>query len=124
MGPCASSISLRAGRSPQRQASRRQVSQLLAPLLCSLDRDVLVGPGVSEGRDKVEPRLADAWSICVEEGELPDRRVNRLLVDELLYLVQDRRAPAVVQLGCLFLEQFVDVGVVAIGIGAALDDIG
>src|SRR5713101_2149527 len=113
------SISLHVGRS-----RRRAGNSATAPLLSSLDRDVLVGPGVSEGRDEVEPGLADTRSERIEEGELPYRCVYRLVVDELLHLGQDPRAPVLGQFDRLFLEEFVDVGVAAVGIGAVLDDKG
>src|SRR5437660_2153997 len=90
----------------------------------ALDGDVLVRPGIGKSRDQPEPRLADPRAKRVDEGQLPDRRVNRLVVEELLDLVQERRALLLIQLGGLLLEKLVDVGVVAIGISAALDDIG
>src|ERR1700732_542667 len=46
---------------------------------CPLQRDVLIGCGVGKARDLAEPRLADARSDPVDEGELPDRRVDHSL---------------------------------------------
>ena len=47
-------------------------------------------------------------------------RVDRALLYELLHLLQHRRALLGVELGRLLLEQRIDVGVAAVGIGAAL----
>src|SRR6266568_767658 len=88
--------------------------------LC-LDRDVFVWPRVSKPRDQPEPGLADAGTVAVDEGQLPDRRVHRPLVYDLLHLVQDRLAALRIQFGRLLREQLVEIGVVAVGISAALD---
>jgi hypothetical protein len=89
--------------------------------LRALDRDFLEGRGVSKTRNEAECRLADPGTNAVEEAELPDRRVDRLLVDELLHLIEDRCALLVVEFAGLLREEFVNVGIAAIGIGAALD---
>src|SRR5437868_1866978 len=47
----------------------------------ALDRDVLVRSGIGEGRDQPEPRLADPRPKGVDEGQLPDRRKHRLVVE-------------------------------------------
>src|SRR6266446_3711731 len=91
--------------------------------LC-LDRDVFERRGISETRDQVETRLRDPRSDGVDEPELPDRRVDRLVVDELLHLFEDRRALLVVELVGLLGMERIDVGVAAIGKGAVLDDKG
>src|SRR6266566_9601881 len=82
----------------------------------ALDRDVLVWPGIGEGRDQPEPRLLDPRPKGVDEGQLPDRRKHRLVMEELLDLVQQRRALLLIQLGGLLMEQLIDVGVAAIRI--------
>src|SRR5438552_17327436 len=92
--------------------------------LTRFQRDVLVRPGIGERRDQAEPGFSDARAVAVDEGELPDRRINRLLVKELLDLVEDCSAPLLIQFGCLLLEKFIDIRVAAVGIGASLDDVG
>src|SRR6266699_6828545 len=91
--------------------------------LC-LDRDVFEGRGIGETRDQVETRLRDSRSDGIDEPELPDRRVYRPLVDELLHLFEDRHALLVVELVGLLRVERIDVGVAAIGKGAVLDDKG
>src|SRR6516164_4909951 len=86
------------------------------------DRDVLERRGIGEPSDQPEGRLADSRAHAVEEAELPDRRVDRLVMDELLHLVEDRRSFLMVGFTGLLRVEFVDVRIVAIGIGAALDD--
>src|SRR6516165_4345220 len=100
------------------------VATAAAGCLCALDRDVLEGCGVCEILDQPEPRLPDARPDAVDEGKLPDRCRDRLVVDELLDVIQDRLALFVVEDGCLLLIERIDVGVVAIGVGATLDDKG
>src|SRR5439155_18443383 len=58
---------------------------------------------------------------AIDKAELPDRGVERPLVDELLHLVQRGLAPLEVELGCLLLKQRVEVGIAAISVGTALD---
>src|SRR6266851_7085106 len=91
--------------------------------LC-LDRDVFERRGIGETRDQVETRLRDSRSDGVDKPELPDRRVDRLLVDELLHLFEDRRALLVVELLGLLRVERIDIGIAAIGKGAVLDDKG
>src|SRR6266851_8339098 len=91
--------------------------------LC-LDRDVFERRGVGETRDQVERRLRDSRSDGIDKPELPDRRVDRLVVDELLHLFEDRHALLVVELVGLLRVERIDVGVAAIGKGAVLDDKG
>src|SRR6516225_7334357 len=93
-----------------------------ADRLCALDRDVLKGRGVGKVRDQPEPRLSDPRSDAIDKAELPDRRVNHPLGDDLLHLVEDRRTLLVVEFGGLLLVEGVDVGVAAIDIGATFDD--
>src|SRR5260370_10938054 len=100
---------------------RRAAGPHRLPLLWVLERDVLVGRGVGVAGDQAEPRLADPRPDAVEKAEQPDRRIDRPLVDQLLHLLQDRRALFAIKLDCLLLEHRVDVGVAAIGVGAALD---
>src|SRR5690348_18022614 len=90
--------------------------------LRALERDVLEGRGVGEARDQAESRLADTGADAVEEAQLPNWGVNRFLVDELLHLVEDRGALLVIEFVGLLRKELVDVGVAAIGVGAALDD--
>src|SRR5580692_5007047 len=93
-----------------------------APRLRPFQRDVLVGRGVGEAGYQPKPRLSDARANAVDEGELPDRRVDRPFVDDLLHLVQDRLAFLVIELDRLLLVQLVEVGVAAVDENSALDD--
>src|SRR5712692_338369 len=87
----------------------------------ALDRDVLVRPGIGKGRDQPEPGFADPRPDAVDERQLPDRRGDRALLDQLLHLVEDRCALGMIELDRLFVVELVDVGIAAIDIGAALD---
>src|SRR5215204_7318041 len=109
-----------AGSSPAKGNFWRQIIRSSS---ASLDRDVLVGRGVGEQRDPAEPGLADPRPDAVDEGELPDRRVHRPLVYDLLHLVQDRLALLRIDLDRLLTVQLVDFGVAAVGEPAALDHI-
>src|SRR5207249_8955718 len=73
------------------------------------------------GAEKTEPGLLHPWSDAVEEGEVPDRREHRPLVDELLYSVENHLTLRPIQLGGLLPEEAIDVGVAPIGVGAAGD---
>ena len=64
--------------------------------LQALYRDVLEGSCVGEARDQAKPRFSYPRSYAVDGGELQQRRVDRPLGDELLNLIQDRRALLVV----------------------------
>src|SRR5207237_8794112 len=90
--------------------------------LTSLQRDVLVGPGIGVSGDQPEARFRDPRTDPADEGQLPDRRVDRALVHYLLHPVEDRLAPLAVQLLCLLQEHGIEVRAVAIGEGAALGD--
>jgi hypothetical protein len=92
--------------------------------LGALQGDVLVGRGVGIIRDRTKTRFSDSRPHTVDEGQLPDRRDHRVLVNQLLDLVQGRLAMLVVQLCRLFLEKCVDVWVAPVGLGPALDDKG
>src|SRR5205823_759568 len=83
---------------------------LLRKSLCALDRDVLERGGIGKPRDQVKGRLADPRANAVDKAELPDRRVNRLLMDEPLHLFEDRRALFVVELVGLLGVELIDVG--------------
>src|SRR3990170_2624568 len=89
--------------------------------LLPLQRDVLVGRRVGVAGDEAEARLLDARPHAVQEGQLPDGRVDNLIQDELLHLVQDGLAALPIQLGRLLLEEAVDVGVAAIDVVPAGD---
>src|SRR6516162_8931073 len=89
--------------------------------LGALDRNVLEGRGVWKAWDRPERGMADPGPGAVEKAELPDRREHHLLVDELLHLSEDRTALFLVEFVGLLRIERVDVGVAAIGEGAALD---
>ena len=71
------------------------------------------------------PDSATRGPYAVEEAPAARSATHiDLLVDELLDAVQERLALLAVQLARLLLEQPVDVGVAAVGVGAARDDEG
>jgi hypothetical protein len=71
--------------------------------------------------DEAQARFLDAWSHPVQEGQLPDGRVDDLLVDELLHPVEDGFAALPVHLPRLLLEQAVEIGIAAVDVGAPVD---
>src|SRR5215469_5477254 len=96
----------------------------LQQLSGSLYRDVLVRRCVREPRDQAEPRLPDPRSHAIEKGELPYRRKDRPLVNQLLHLVQHRLPLPAVQFDRLLLVERIDVGVAAVNKRTAFDDVG
>src|SRR5207247_4760202 len=67
-------------------------------------------------------RLGHTRALRVNEAELPDRRVDRLLVNELLDPMEDRLASLPVELAGLLAKEPVDVGVAAVDERATSDD--
>src|SRR5207253_6642442 len=51
-------------------------------ILAGFQRDVFKGRSVCKTGYQVERRLADPRADAVEEAQLPDRRIDRLLMDE------------------------------------------
>src|SRR6516164_7483935 len=95
----------------------------LPPLpLRRLECYVLIRSGVREACNLAKPRLPDPRAHTIDEPELPDRCKDRPLVNELLHLVQDCLALLLIELGCLLLEQRVDLRIAARDIGPAFDD--
>src|SRR4051812_28131656 len=88
------------------------------------NRDVFEWRGVDKARDQTKARLPDARSDPVDKGELPDRREDRLLINELLNFFEHCSTLLMVELAGLFGEQIVDIGITAVSIGATLDDKG
>src|ERR1041384_6655602 len=86
-----------------------------------LERDVFIGRRVGEAGNQAEPGLADARADAVEEGELPDRRIDRALVNELLHPVQDRLALRTIELARLLPVERIHVRIAAVSKHAALD---
>src|SRR5262245_51995988 len=86
--------------------------------------DVLVRGGEAVAGEESQARLLHARADTMEEAEIPDGREHRPFVHELLHPVQDRLALGPVQLRRLLPEQAIDVGVPAVGVGAARDRIG
>src|SRR5437764_8447498 len=82
------------------------------------------GRGVCEAGDQAEPRLSYPGPDAVDEGELQQRRIDRALMDQLLHLVQELRALLMAEVGGLLCVERIDLGIVAISIGAALDSEG
>src|SRR5207248_5041230 len=69
--------------------------------LAGFQRDVLIGAGIGKSRDPPEPGFSNPRPVPVDKSELPDRRVDRALVDGLLHLFEDRAALFLVELGAL-----------------------
>src|SRR5439155_911722 len=61
--------------------------------LFALEPQVLVRRGVRVPRDEREAGLRHARPVAVEEGQLPDGREHRLVVDELLDAMEGRLPP-------------------------------
>src|SRR5712691_12825001 len=87
--------------------------------LLALEPQVLVRRGVRVPRDEGEARLCHARPVAVEEGQLPDGCEHRLVVDELLDAMEDRLPLLRVDLARLLLDEPLDVGIGAVGEGAA-----
>src|SRR5262249_11026583 len=123
--PCGSPA--RAAPAPKISASARTAMarrRYLMSRLCSLARQskVFVRARIGLSGDEPEPRFLNPRAEAAEERLLPQRRVDRPLVHELLDLVQRRRAPRRVEFGRLHGEERVDVGIAAVDVGAALGD--
>src|SRR5207244_12091416 len=70
------------------------------------------------------PRLLHSRPYAVQAGVQPDRRDQGLVMDELLDPLQGRLAPFLIELGRLFPEEAIDVGIAPVHIGAARRDKG
>src|ERR1043166_1395619 len=103
----------------RRKAIARPRCFISGPWLLTRQGEVLVRSRIREAGNQAEPGFLDARTMAVEEGELPQMREDRPLVQQPLNLVQGRRAPGVVEFGRLLGEQGVDVGIAAVGIDAA-----
>src|SRR5262245_50514384 len=101
---------------PEPQAGARKGtacggSLTFAGVLRAFQRKVFVGRGVREPGNETEARLGHARAHGVDEGELPDRCVDRPLVHYLLHLVQDCFAPGPIKLNRLLAVKCVDIGI-------------
>src|SRR5262245_7643008 len=94
-----------------------------SPPLSRLQLDVLVGRGKRIAGDEAEAGLLEAPPHPRQEGELVDGGRHRPLVDELLDAVERGLAAGAVELGGLPAEEPVDVGIAAVGEGAARDSV-
>src|SRR5438128_1831894 len=103
-----------------RTATRRTRAVLIGSM--SLQLHVFVRCGKRPAGNEPETRLGHARALRVDEAELPDRRVDHLLVDELLDPMEDRLASLPVELAGLLAKEPVDVGIAAVDEGAAPDD--
>ena|SRR6266851_530553 len=56
--------------------------------LAGLQRDVLIGSGIGEARDQPEAGFTDSRPVTIDEGELPDRRIHRALVQSRGFVLQ------------------------------------
>ena len=77
---------------------------------------VLIGCGINVEWDQAKPRLRDSWANAAEEGQLPDRRKQRLLMDDTLNLMQHGLPLAWVSLARLLAKAFIDLRHAASGI--------
>jgi hypothetical protein len=89
-------------------------------MLGTLQRQILVRCGVGKARHQAKAGLANPRSDTIDEGELPDRRVDHALGKDLLDFIQTG-AFRVTELGRLLLEQQIDVRVIAVDKGSTLD---
>ena len=74
----------------------------------ALDRDVFTWRGVSKTRDQTKGRLSDARADATDKGKLQQRRIDRLLMHQLLHLVQNREPFSAVEFDHLSLVEHVD----------------
>src|SRR5215510_145150 len=94
---------------------------VVAPTSAAFQRDVLIGRGPGIAAHQPYGRFADPWPDAAQRRYLPERRRDDLFLHKLLNLEQQRLTFCVIQVARLLLEQRVDIGVVAVGVGAALD---
>src|ERR1700736_4726024 len=76
----------------RRKAISRQRCLMSRLCLLTRQREILVGRGIRVAGNETDPGLLDPLTGAVEEPELPQMRVYRPLVHELLNLVQRRLA--------------------------------
>src|SRR5262245_22917264 len=107
----------------RRREARRRISCAVpdAPWSLASQLHVLVGPREPPGFEETEPGFFHARPDAVEEGEVPDRREHRPLMDDLLDPVEDHLALRAIQLRGLLTEEAVDVGVASVRVRAAGD---
>src|SRR4029077_13719086 len=79
-------------------------------LSLGFNRQVFKRRGVGKAADPVEPRLADSRPNAVQEAELPDRRVDRLFVNQRLHLLEHCGALSMLERVGLLRVERVDVG--------------
>src|SRR5438270_13259557 len=72
--------------------------------------------------DAAEGQLATPRANPAEKRQQPDRRVDRLLVDQPLHLFEDLGPLPRVEFIGLLLVEFVDIGITTVDVGAAGDD--
>src|SRR5688572_6615381 len=99
--------------SPNIRGPSRRLTSLL------LDSHVFVRRGVGMPGDQAEAGLLDARADTVEERELPDRRVNDLVVEQLLHAMENRLALLAVELVGLLPVEAVEVGVAPVRVRPA-----
>src|SRR6187551_3220479 len=98
---------------------------MVRSLLCAaLQAEIFVGRGIRMAGNQVEGSILHPPALAVEEAKLPQRRVDRTLVHQLLHAVHELGTLGTVDGLRVLDEQLVDVGVAAVDIGAALDDEG
>src|SRR5262249_45733754 len=87
-----------------------------------LELHVLIRRRKRPARDEPEPGLRDAGALRVDEAQLPERRKDRLVVDELLNAMERCLAALSVQVDRLLAEQSVDVGIASVDVRPARND--
>src|ERR1700750_2878151 len=92
--------------------------------LRTFHRDVLIGGRVGKQRNPAEAGFADPRADTVDEGDLPDRPIDRALDHELLNLEQHGLALGAIQLARLLAIEIVDVRIAAVGEDPALNQVG
>src|ERR1043165_6644533 len=100
----------RAAAQPRRASTDAKCRCSVPMWPSALQGHVLERAGVGKAGDLAERGVAVARTDPVQEGELPERRVDRLLVHELLHLGKDRGPLFRVELLGLLRVEGVDIG--------------
>src|SRR5215217_3041553 len=79
-------------RTPRRVVLGDGETMAVPPLCAVFQADVFVGRGIRVSADQAQGRFADPPALAVQESELPQRRVHRAFMHQLLHALQDRRA--------------------------------
>src|SRR5262245_5668229 len=119
ISPRSTPATTRAVAQPTKASPTRAKSLGNGPPLLALQFHVLIRGRERIAGDVAKPRVANSRAHAPKSADLPYRGEHRLVVDELLDSLQDRRAPLRVHLACLLAEQSVDVAVTPVDVRAA-----